>query len=1207
MMTMMLVSGQGCQTGRILYLHASAGRPSNCINSVSDQFKHCHVHNFMLSPPNRNPVFQGKSLTTHKTALVFIKDFRPFFARVPLGVGKGMSRLEGLALHVEKFDLKGCYEEDVWGSPKDIETNSSIRLWTEGLRQAGGGGNVLKLRKQALAEEHIANEETLAVLKDITISRPISPKAKTSMARKTAYSKPRSVSAMHPTAPAVANTEVSVDPRKVWQRSWRPFSYKPSKYALPPSDVLDALRQMPVDTGDGPDLPDQQTHSLDGELENNRVTNTSLTTPNKSAPKHRRNPLDMSSSPNPVALSISISSPRPKTSRNELLPATPSQWSPSIKGSPRRLCSPDLVLDSEITPDGTDAENTSIHDSGERTAGTPNTFSQKGEGIGVQEEKSGIGLVAEGPDSRSDPERVPPATASSNLSAPTPAQRPQPVGTSSPFPDTSFCIVSSITAATDSSKFVSSTALRPPSESFPSLQSRRVPLPVRSRLSPDPDLPGGRILVPNSDPSATASQSQARSQQSLSYASQSQPQSQQSLSYALQSQVPSHSQSPSQPESQYHRQEQSHPRNEVKAPSLINELPVSKGDADRNRDILEQLKPASESMGIELSQVDFKRHSPNDVVLKEHQGSNQQHEEEIVCVETGAVDVRPPAGHLLEQSKPTDDDSSETEAEDADDEGEVDELGSQSMSPQHGRSYHMGQVPELDGFDSDDARTKAMVDQYISRTNISLRTDMQEDISRSVTSVMDSGHKLVREDATGLCPTNASRSRRPTRLNCSFIRSEGSDGPLPPSSPDVFMSEESFHASQSNVQARLTRAQSDSSPKHAKSTARRVVASVKKPAASPGHDADAWRVPTFMRKEVQHIRQKAPATGLRSTRQAVTGHKRIISVSSSEEQPVPKKQKVSGQSLKLMDKSINRNTAIPHNSQAAVVPSTEGIVETSGNHQDPLINAEINHINLRRSVSTPSSHSSIVTKRKRSAEDARNKALPLISEHLDKTLSGSSTSSEIKHIDFRSARFSSTFLSRQAEQGVLQERGTVSRWGILPVTNRKKGSGQRAYLDSKVSEESNGNISASSKMTSAKAVMPSSHTGSADTSSSRVVRQSPGPMAEPRRDHRMQRSSRGERYADAEGSTPRQASVGIRVPSDNASMSRTVNDSTLAQTSSRLLGGYEVSFDMTREEGGAPLVTWEGLTQIVLRTGRARYQNKVQEGQVTTASRMRPR
>lgn len=142
---MMLVSGQGCQTGRILYLHASAGRPSNCINSVSDQFKHCHVHNFMLSPPNRNPVFQGKSLTTHKTALVFIKDFRPFFARVPLGVGKGMSRLEGLALHVEKFDLKGCYEEDVWGSPKDIETNSSIRLWTEGLRQAGGGGCVHQL------------------------------------------------------------------------------------------------------------------------------------------------------------------------------------------------------------------------------------------------------------------------------------------------------------------------------------------------------------------------------------------------------------------------------------------------------------------------------------------------------------------------------------------------------------------------------------------------------------------------------------------------------------------------------------------------------------------------------------------------------------------------------------------------------------------------------------------------------------------------------------------------------------------------------------------------------------------------------------------------------------------------------------------------------------------------------------------------------
>jgi hypothetical protein len=72
--------------------------------------------------------------------MISLKNFKPFFARIPLGHMKGMSGKPYLALDVGSFTVTGAVNEDQWGDPQEVETNKDIHLWSEGLRQHGGGG-----------------------------------------------------------------------------------------------------------------------------------------------------------------------------------------------------------------------------------------------------------------------------------------------------------------------------------------------------------------------------------------------------------------------------------------------------------------------------------------------------------------------------------------------------------------------------------------------------------------------------------------------------------------------------------------------------------------------------------------------------------------------------------------------------------------------------------------------------------------------------------------------------------------------------------------------------------------------------------------------------------------------------------------------------------------------------------------------------------
>lgn len=88
----------------------------------------------------RGAIFAGRNVTTHKTSIITVKQFRPFMTRVPIGPTKGMSATDHIALDVQEFTLPGAFNEPAWGEPKPVELQPDIHEWVQGLRQSGGAG-----------------------------------------------------------------------------------------------------------------------------------------------------------------------------------------------------------------------------------------------------------------------------------------------------------------------------------------------------------------------------------------------------------------------------------------------------------------------------------------------------------------------------------------------------------------------------------------------------------------------------------------------------------------------------------------------------------------------------------------------------------------------------------------------------------------------------------------------------------------------------------------------------------------------------------------------------------------------------------------------------------------------------------------------------------------------------------------------------------
>ncbi|KAG6334634.1 hypothetical protein ID866_4460 [Astraeus odoratus] len=112
----------------------------------------------------------GRNVIDCRFAVVFISNFRPIFAPRPLGgTLKGNTTVSHIALEVGHVGVIG-HGGHMFGDPKDVESNAPVKEWVAGLRQDGGGGNILKLRKQ---ERQAAVQQTSAPTR---LCQPTSPK-----------------------------------------------------------------------------------------------------------------------------------------------------------------------------------------------------------------------------------------------------------------------------------------------------------------------------------------------------------------------------------------------------------------------------------------------------------------------------------------------------------------------------------------------------------------------------------------------------------------------------------------------------------------------------------------------------------------------------------------------------------------------------------------------------------------------------------------------------------------------------------------------------------------------------------------------------------------------------------------------------------------------------------------------------------------------
>ncbi|KAG9316581.1 hypothetical protein JVU11DRAFT_2634 [Chiua virens] len=90
----------------------------------------------------------GRSIVDSRHYLIFISNFRPMFSPRPLGSkSPGNTPISHMSLEIGSVSFMGIGAH-MFGTPRDLESDPKMKEWILGLRQDGGGGNVLKLRKQ---------------------------------------------------------------------------------------------------------------------------------------------------------------------------------------------------------------------------------------------------------------------------------------------------------------------------------------------------------------------------------------------------------------------------------------------------------------------------------------------------------------------------------------------------------------------------------------------------------------------------------------------------------------------------------------------------------------------------------------------------------------------------------------------------------------------------------------------------------------------------------------------------------------------------------------------------------------------------------------------------------------------------------------------------------------------------------------------------
>ncbi|KAH9948677.1 hypothetical protein B0H21DRAFT_221496 [Amylocystis lapponica] len=908
-----------------------------------------------------NPLFSGKSVTDHKSALVSVKQFCPLFRRVPLD-GIGMSSTERLVLDIGAFDLRGAFGEDLWGSPKDLENHPNIREWVMGLREHGGGGNVLKLRKQEQKKAEAGPRDvTKRPVAAQQILHPPSPqKVRLAGARKKMPQGPPPNPV--PTAPARQANPTS---------KWRAFPSKARAYALPPADILDTFRKIASSEDKSESTKKTSKPSTTLTLRDGDGVSplAGPSTPRKAQYRPRKNPLDMSSSSPGTRSEHDHASPPPLDIDDDALqPATPSHWSPSVRGSPLPSI-PHQTVPEAAKDDGIDHHITEQN--------SPKNTLVKEKGLPRQSS----------PVPETD---LPlPNTFSSYLSPPTPAQRLRPltVPSSPPLNSRSSPPPSLPIASVPSSSAPPPVPAPGTGSLYPPLQ-RRVPLPFSTRHSPDTQLADhGRILVPNSDTSGTASQGYS-----------------QSLSYASGSQGQTKGQEQEQAQSQNRADSGSQPHNEVQPSpksSMLPPLAVAVDDANHADGPEKALSPAH----VE---------GPPSPSVQRH--DTPSHDTGLIDEDAASQSALPPLPVVLEEH----DSGSQSEDDDADD--ELDELDSDDDGLTSGHARRVPDEPEAEELDSDDERTKSMVDAHMSAAQQSpaaaSERSERDDIPRPASPRV---HTPPKEPAKTRERTSRAKARRVLR---SSERDDSSDGPVRPSSPDVFINEASFRASQEQDGMRVkkrARLQSGSSSGSkleqpqlllrgsSHSVLDSVAASTERKdaqltAAYAHHDPRAWAAPTFMNKNCNdkgkgRVVEPARLVPRDASIQPTAGHnKRRISISSSPAQPPLKKQKMSAASSGSSGASSSKPSD-RHDGRAPTAVSDAPKKQTAADGRARSPPAEPpRRIDLHRSASTTSSAPSIKGRRAGSSTTSAS-SKPEI-RMVKTTVAGTSAPAEIPLVTF---------------------------------------------------------------------------------------------------------------------------------------------------------------------------------------------------------------
>ncbi|KAI0358690.1 hypothetical protein OH77DRAFT_1518672 [Trametes cingulata] len=570
---------------------------------------------------SKDPRHAGRSITSYKSALVRLSRVRPAFGRVARHEsGGGMTDHPRLFLDVDEIDVLGSFGEATWGAPVDIGQDPNIREWMMGLQHGGGGGNVLKLRKERALAQAAEHADQLKARANEPQQQPTldSMDLKVRVARKSAAHRAR------PSTDGAAQRPIA-SKEAVRRASWKRLHTNMMKYFRPPDDVYEQLMQ------------------LCGVKEEKMPEPARAATPVQQKVARSRSDSRMSErhsakSPSP--------SPRktPSPSRTNLSsPAhTPSHWSPSVRGSVPPWGASNAPADHHSSSSSSseteeEPEDDTFMDDTRSSSATPEQHSRAAspevpmdvEDASPEEPKESSGhSIPMPPPAQPRPQAPPPSSMMTVPYASSPPRDPSPATKHRPSRsrdlDMDTLPPSSFPASTYPYQLPPSPTSSPrhpnlaptPASAYPKLMPavRRVPLPQCNPLRRDPDASGeGRVLVENSDTASPGSQRFAGSQ------SQSQSQSQSGSSGSSQSQ--GRSQGRSQGESQ-EQQRHSQLRNELEIPEHQPEEPVSQNVPDGSK-LVEGAGESQESQEHPAGRSQQSLSYKGDSQSQENQGDGQ--------------------------------------------------------------------------------------------------------------------------------------------------------------------------------------------------------------------------------------------------------------------------------------------------------------------------------------------------------------------------------------------------------------------------------------------------------------------------------------------------------------------------------------------------------------------------------------------------------